>query len=168
MGGVGEGGGRDGGGRGAGCVGGGRGGSGGLAQPVTIELSPEIRKLRPISKSGDRSGPRPVLSNRRLLRFVSAPVPISVRTMIEKFARRRKRKVSDRSFCWRVSVSAPVGLPSSKLSRVRGQSCVHATGRPAASGLSRKPHPLHQIRLSVDEALSSCCVLHAGVVVQLP
>ena len=127
------GGGGDGGGGAAGGEIGGTPGGGGAAPVVMRLLSPAIRKLRPDSQMSVKSGPLPRWSYRSLLVFPTVAVPISVRKTTEKLARRRKRKMMARSSCCSVSAKGLVGLPSSKLVSVRGQSSPHTTGFPELS-----------------------------------
>ena len=103
------------------------------AHPVLRLLSPAMRKLRPRGTSASTSGPLPVLSYKELFMLLSAMLPISVRAKTEKFERCRKSSVMARSLCCSVSTYGSVGLPSSKLVRVRGQSNAQTTGAPEAS-----------------------------------
>lgn len=68
-------------------------------QPALSALSPAMRKLRPSSSSTARLGPAPPQLKNSLFVFVMAAAPIDVRTTSVKFERRRKRKLTARSFC---------------------------------------------------------------------
>ena len=113
------------------------GGSEGEAQNAAWEsinwLCPDSKKLRPDVISPVTSGPLPCASYRLLFLFANACRPISVRTNNVKFARLRKRKAAVRALCCGVSSRGSLGLPSSKLTRVRGQSNAQSTGFPVSS-----------------------------------
>jgi len=152
-----------------GGAGGGRDGGNGIegggekGQPQARALSPAIRKLRPpCPYRCGTFGPMPLPSKRSLYWFVSAALPISVRTTTVKLLRRRNKKLTARSRCCRVSEKGLSGLPSSYETDVRGQSTVQTTvlalGR---TGGSKKPQPTQYMETSTELAVFKSRTLHS-------